>query len=361
MSTSTINFGKTVSLREAVKLVIHCDDTTFLFRGPRGIGKSSMMAAFEEHWGDEYVYAYFDCAGKDVGDTGLPAINHDRRVSEWYVNTLFRMTEGKPVVIMLDEFAKAPPLTQTTLHSLLEPRNKRIGNTPLPPGSRVFLTSNLTMEGLGDNLKAHTLDRVAEVEIRPPTADEWIEDFAIPNNLEPSVIVFAREHPQCFANFRDDPEGYKVNPYVPQFGGVNSRGTTPRSMARASSIIARRQHFASDTLIAALAGTIGESAARDLEAFISYQDQLPSWDSIVANPNTAPVPDSPGACAVLVYGAIAKITKASITPFMEYLKRFDMEWQATFVLNVAKTAQKQAIAFECVAFRDWLQQNQDLL
>lgn len=358
---STIHFGKTVSLREAAKLVIHCEDTVFLFRGPRGIGKSSMMATFEEYWGDQYVYAYFDCAGKDVGDTGLPAINHEKRVSEWYVNTLFRMTEGKPVVIMLDEFAKAPPLTQTTLHSLLEARNKRIGNTPLPPGSRVFLTSNLTMEGLGDNLKAHTLDRVCEVEIRPPTADEWIEDYAIPNNVEPSVIVFAREYPQCFASYRDDPEGYKNNPYVPQFSGVNQRGTTPRSMTRASGIIKQREHFSSDTLIAALAGTLGESAARDLEAFIAYQDQLPSWDNIIKNPNGVPVPDSVGACAVLVHGAIAKITKETITPFMQYLQRFEPEWQATFALNVDKAPGKQDVAFKSIAFRDWLQKNQDLL
>jgi hypothetical protein len=358
---AAINFAKTISIREAVKLVIHCDTTTFLFRGPRGIGKSAMMAAFEKYWGDEYVYAYFDCAGKDVGDTGLPAIDHERRVSEWYVNTLFRMTEGKPVIIMLDEFAKAPLLTQTTLHTLLEERNKRMGSTPLPPGSRVFLTSNLTIEGLGDNLKAHTLDRVTEIELRPPTADEWVEDYAIPNNIEPAVIAFAKAYPQCFANFRDDPESYKLNPYVPQFGSVSSRGTTPRSMARASGIVVRREHVESDTLIAALSGTIGESAARDMEALIAYGDSIPTWEAITTNPKTTDVPDSPGACAVLVYGAVMKVEKDTISAFMEYLSRMEVEWQMVFGVSLAKHPTKQSVGFSSSAFSAWLTRNADLL
>jgi hypothetical protein len=53
--------------------------------------------------------------------------------------------------------------------------------------------------------------------------------------------------------------------------------------------------------------------------------------------------------------------KASITPFMEYLERFDAEWQAVFAINIAKTPSKQAIAFSCKAFADWVAKNQDLL
>jgi hypothetical protein len=55
------------------------------------------------------------------------------------------------------------------------------------------------------------------------------------------------------------------------------------------------------------------------------------------------------------------MTKESITPFMEYLNRFDAEWQAVFAINIAKTPSKQAIAFSCKAFSDWVAKNQDLL
>jgi hypothetical protein len=46
---------------------------------------------------------------------------------------------------------------------------------------------------------------------------------------------------------------------------------------------------------------------------------------------------------------------------MEYLQRFSPEWQAVFAINIAKTPSKQAIAFSCKAFADWVAKNQDLL
>jgi hypothetical protein len=62
-----------------------------------------------------------------------------------------------------------------------------------------------------------------------------------------------------------------------------------------------------------------------------------------------------------VFGGIARITKDNIAPFMEYLERFDAEWQAVFAINIAKTPSKQAIAFSSKKFADWVAKNQDLL
>ena len=73
------------------------------------------------------------------------------------------------------------------------------------------------------------------------------------------------------------------------------------------------------------------------------------------------VPTSPGACAIVVFGAIARITKETIAPFMEYLSRFDAEWQAVFAINISKNVAKQSIAFSSSAFKDWVVKNQDLL
>jgi hypothetical protein len=70
---------------------------------------------------------------------------------------------------------------------------------------------------------------------------------------------------------------------------------------------------------------------------------------------------SAGACAVLVFGAIAKIAKDTMTPFMHYLERFEPEWQACFAINVAKSPTKQSIAFSSQAFADWVAKNEDLL
>jgi hypothetical protein len=46
---------------------------------------------------------------------------------------------------------------------------------------------------------------------------------------------------------------------------------------------------------------------------------------------------------------------------MEYLERFDAEWQAVFAINIAKSPAKQGIAFGAKAFTAWVAKNQDLL
>jgi hypothetical protein len=98
-----------------------------------------------------------------------------------------------------------------------------------------------------------------------------------------------------------------------------------------------------------------------MQAFVDYQDQLPSWDSIIEDPDKALVPTSAGACAVLVFGAISKVDKQSINPFMDYMKRFEAEWQACFAINIAKNPTKQAVAFASPAFAKWVSANEDIL
>jgi hypothetical protein len=76
---------------------------------------------------------------------------------------------------------------------------------------------------------------------------------------------------------------------------------------------------------------------------------------------TANVPDSPGACAVMVFGAIAKLDKNNIAPFMDYVERMEPEWQAAFCINAAKSKTKQAVAFSSKKFADWVRNNEDML
>jgi hypothetical protein len=136
---------------------------------------------------------------------------------------------------------------------------------------------------------------------------------------------------------------------------------SPRSLERASNIIWKRDMLDTESLIAAMMGAVGEAAARDIQAFIDYQDQLPKWDDIMKSPTTAKIPDSAGACSVMVFAAITKVDKQNIATFMEYMSRFEPEWQAAFAINVARSPQKQGIAFSSKAFADWVQKNEDLL
>jgi hypothetical protein len=354
---ATIDFGKAVSLQQAAQLILSVPDNRFMLLGEPGIGKSSILKHLQTQL-PTHSAAYIDVPNMDLGDIAMPVVNHDTKITQYYPNARFRLHEGRPVIIMLDEFSKGADPIKNMLHPLLEVANPRLGDVPLPEGSIVFLTGNMSSDGVGDNIKAHTRNRISTLTVRKPDSDAWIA-WAVNNNIDPVVMAFVRQFPQCMASYLDgNNEG---NPYIFNPKAVQTAYVTPRSMERASNIVKNRSKFDEDALISGLAGTVGEAAARDMEAFIAYQDQLPTWEAITTTPSQTNVPDSPGACAVLIFGAIQKVTKETMSPFMDYLKRFEPEWQAAFAINVAKNPSKQSIAFSSRAFADWVQQNEDLL
>lgn len=351
-----INFGKSITLKQAANLIRTNPQTRFLLQGEPGIGKSSLLENIAGGLG--YEYAYIDVPNMDLGDIAMPVIDHDTKTTRYYPNARFRVHENKPLVIMLDEFTKGADPVKNMLHPMLEKANPRLGDIPLAKDTIVFLTGNLTTDGVGDSLKAHSRNRLVPVTIQKPSAEEWIE-WGINKGIEPEVLAWVNQYPHVLASYTDPAQG--DNPYIYNPRKPMNAFVSPRSLETASNIVRTRKENDPDTVIAALSGAIGESGARDMQAYIEFADQLPTWESTIKDPKNTKIPTSPGACAIVVFGAISRITKETITPFMEYLGRFEPEWQAVFAIQCAKTPNKQSIAFSCKAFADWVAKNQDLL
>jgi len=359
MSTNTaINFGKTLSLSQTANLIMSVPDNIICAQGEPAIGKSAMMGFMKNHL-TGYHFAYVDVPNLDLGDIAMPCVDKENMITNYAPNSLFGMHLDSPVVIMLDEYAKGADPVKNMLHPLFEVKQRRLGNKLLPPGSIVFMTSNLSSDGVGDSLKAHTMSRITRVVVRKPNADEWLE-WAVNNDIDPVVCAWVKAYPHCLESYLDG-TGKRDNPYIFYPNQVQTSYVSPRSLERGSNIIKKREGLDNDTVIAALTGTLGESASRDMSAYIAYMDQLPMWESIVKDPKNAKLPTSAGACSVLVYGAVMKVQKDTIAPFMDYLARFEPEWQAAFAINISKNATKQPIAFGCKAFSNWAAQNEDLL
>lgn len=355
---TTINFGTTVSLEGAATLIRHNKTKRYLLRGEPGIGKSSIMEYFETHFGDNYSYVYFDCINKDLGDIALPSIDRDKRVTEYFLNGVFQHYTGKPMVIMLDEFTKAPQPIQNMLHPLLERRKPRIADFMLPEGSLVFMAGNMTSDGVGDNFKAHTGNRVTVLNVRKPNDDEWLH-WAVNHDIDPIVMAWVKQFPHALASYLDGNQD--SNPYIFNPKKMQGPFVSPRSLQLVSDSLKNREHFTANDMLADMIGTIGESGARDMHAFVDYQDQLPAWEAVIADPKGAKLPDSPGACAVMVFGAVAKVGKSSIAPFMEYIERMEPEWQAVFAVTLSGNPDKKQVAFTSPKFRDWTLKNVDIL
>jgi len=266
-------------------------------------------------------------------------------------NKLF--TGDTPLMLMLDEIGKAMRPVQNALLTLL--LEHRIGNYKLPEGSVVFGTTNLATDGVGDMLQAHARNRVTFLTVRKPDADEWVE-WGINNDVDPAVMAWVKEYPHCLSSYADDPEGLVDNPYIFNPRRQQAAFVTPRSLAHASHIIKQRPNLPDDVLISALSGTIGESAARDMQAFLSVADALPPFNAIIEKPETIQVPDSPIACVILALGAVTRLTQENIDPWMVYLKRLPREVQFMFAQN-AMRSRAAGMVVRSTEYTNWSREN----
>jgi hypothetical protein len=353
---SVINFGQSVSLVEfAHSIGTVGKEVTIIGRGEPGIGKSSMLKVLEKRY-PSYEIAYIDCTLLDLGDFALPyteQASDSMKVTKFAPNARFKMHSDKPVIVMLDEIGKAMKAVKNVLLTLM--LEHRIGDHYLPEGSIVFGTSNLLSDGVGDMLEAHARNRICEVVVRKPDADEWI-DWALKSDIAPEVIAWVKQFPHALSSYTDGSQ--KDNPYIfnPTKAGQNAV-VTPRSLEKASHIAKQRAELGDGLTISLLSGTIGESASRDMQAFFTVVDKMPTWDSVIASPATAKMPDDAVAKCIMVFSAIARVEKDTLSKWLTYGKRMDMEWQALFATSVMKST-KQSFCVMNSDFKDWALKNQ---
>jgi hypothetical protein len=357
---TSINFGSRVSLKEAAQFIAAVGTTNnVMLRGPKGIGKTSILPMLREYLGDEYEYACFDMTAKAEGDTAIPFPDKEAGVMRFFTNEALKLTTGKPVCIILDELAKAPRSIQNMVLPMLE-NPRRVADKMMPAGSMAIVTCNLSEEGLGDTFLAHTMNRMTVVEVRQPSVEEWLV-WGAANGIHPVVLAWVNQTPTALASFRDDDfdpsNPYVDNPKRVQVGQV----VTPRSLEKASHIVWQREKFTENMLLAGLIGTIGEPAARDMQHFIAFQDELPARELILKSPDTAPIPTSVGAIITLLFNLERAVEADTISAIMKYVSRMEAEHQAVFCTSLARSKTKQTIAFRNADFTKWAAENADIL
>lgn len=363
----SISFGSTLSLRNFADAIATVGtEVTIIGQGEPGIGKSAMLNLLADRFPTHEI-AYIDCTLLDLSDFALPFTveENGKRVTRFAPNARFKLHTGKPVIIMLDEIGKAIKSVKNVLLTLMN--EKRIGDDYLPEGSIVFGTTNLATDGVGDLLEAHARNRVCLVNIRKPHAgfqpdgsideDSW-GAWAMNNGIDPVVIAAVKQFPDFLESYTDPAQ--RENPYIFHPTKLQTAFVTPRSLEKASHIAKRRAELGDMVTLGLLSGVIGESAARQMEAFFTVVDKLPTWEAIVKDPKNTKVPGAADAVAkcLLVFSAISRVDKDTLDPWLEYADRLDMEWQALFAKSIVKSSTKQAIAVSNKKFKDWAIKNQ---
>jgi hypothetical protein len=305
---------------------------TFVLEGDIGNGKSATRFMLAERHTKHRVF-YCDATNKDVGDLQLPKfieLDADGQFVRFIANEELGLHVDGPVIIMIDEFGKANKSVQNALLCLMYER--KMGGYDLHPESIVYATTNLGAEGVGDLLQPHARNRFCVITVKKWTNEQWME-WAIKNNCDPQIILFAKEHPEIFDSFTDV-ENPEDNEYIYHPKVQRRAFVTPRSLENASHILKVRDQLGPDVTVANLIGCIGERAATDLKAQFSLSDQLVSLEDIKNNPKSAKVPTSAAAVCLMMYRTLSNIDRSWMDAWMDYMDRLPTEAHGMFVNGV---------------------------
>lgn len=188
MATTTIN------IQELLFLLDHTPaDQNIMLTGHHGIGKSEILTGYFSEKGLP-VTALFLGQMADPGDLiGLPDKTDDKTN---FLPPYWFPTDGKPIVLFLDELNRArPEILQGVMDLAL---NKKLAGHYLPKGSRIISAVNE-----GDEYQLTELDPalVSRFNIYrfEPTVEEWLA-WAQKNELDRRVISFIRKNPVWLDN-----------------------------------------------------------------------------------------------------------------------------------------------------------------
>lgn len=354
-----LNLTETMSIDELRKAIpIIGKSLTPVIISEPGVGKTSLLNMLEEDLGTaEYDFIYVDCPVKDMSDIGMVIPNHETRTLEYYVSSLFKLGNGKKKVICLDELMKAPKLLQIIFTRMMLER--MVGDEPLPKGSIIFATSNNATDGVGDSMLAHAGNRVCKIEMSKPTPKEWLL-WASENGIHRSIRSCVAMHPNWLASYRSGDQEENTVIFNPKRAG--NQFVSPRSLAKSSVIVEHKNILGENATMVALAGTIGVSAAKQMSAFLSLEEQLPDFKDILKKPDDIEVPKDMSALLMIMFQAIDLLeTQDELSKFMKFVKRVASdECQAIFFTMIMRAKRTAKIARNNDEIKTWAVANHEL-
>lgn len=348
-----LSFTQTLNLIAAVG-----DKRTIIVEGENGIGKTALFHALKRlpKFADHIAVDPVDCTQLSDGSVWMPDLDRENGVSRELPNERFGVNKhnqlgvngSKPVLIMLDEIAKAPQFIKNVLAPIVYER--RVGQYHFVEGSVVFCGTNLGVEGLGDSIQAHLRNRLVFVKMRKPTADEWVK-WATDAAINPMVIAFVNNEPRVMASFLDYEKGgmfegkdlSKDNGFIFNPRSVQIAYASPRSLAAAGDILDNGLGVLDDdTLEAALVGTVGATTAEAMSSFVRFGRDICEYSRVVADPEKAPLSDNPTAQLIQVFQFVSRVAdRNEAEAIVKYVWRMRAEMQSIFCNTVA-TSQRVA-------------------
>lgn len=328
-------------LKAATQLLAHLldDDIPAFMWGPPGVGKSASIRqiASERSWN---VIDFRASTRDSVALMGLPDISGD--TTRWKVPDEFPQEErdGTEGILFLDELNAAPPSMMAAMFGLV--LDRKVGDYVLPKGWRVVAAGNRQADrAAAQRMPSALANRFAHIDVDADTSagheNVHVEYF---NNIgvDPRLIAFLRFRPALIHSMPKNDE--RAFP-------------TPRSWEQAAKVVG----LPGAMRLQAVSSIVGEGAAAEMEGFLRVYQNLPSLDLVLANPNSAPIPEDPAARFAISAGLARKVDNKSFDNGMAYMQRLPREFEILFTVDAVR---RDPGLSHTSAFTSWAVRNKDV-
>lgn len=305
-------------------------DLPLLVWGPPGVGKSSIWRQFAQSmFGENWKNHYLDWRLTELESVDMRGTPRER---DGY--TFWAPPEELPVIgndkmedvglIQLDELPQAKTDVKNVAARLVLER--RIGQAILKPGWRVGAAGNRAGDLAGTSpMPTHLNNRFWHVDV-DVDIEEWISNFANPNNIDGRVIAYLKYQTQAFLDF---------NPRSKE-----AAFASPRTWEAVSKMLAglegTEMRLPPALLGDFVAGHVGHARGMEFAAFLRTVSTLVSIEQILLQPETATIATEPSLCYALSSSLAAQVNRKTIGAAFTYLGRLSKEFQFVFAQKIKR-------------------------
>ena len=234
-------------------------------------------------------------------------------------------------VLFLDELPQAMVANQNIAAQITNER--RVGPWHLPDGWVVVAAGNRTSDRAGtNNMPSHLKDRLMFLEVEADLEDTIA--YFNSNRVDERVCAYLRFRPTELHKFDRDANACP----------------SPRSWERVSSIMS--WGLPDVERLEAIAGQVGRAASAEFAGFLKVYDVVPDIRDLIANPETAQIPQRPDVLYAVCASLAAHTNAENFGKVITYVKRLPQQEFAAFVIKDA--VNRVPNIKQNKDFRDWV-------
>lgn len=307
----------TVTPKKAQEEILACISVglTPLLTSSPGLGKSSLVHQIAEDYGLKLIdLRLSQCTPEDL--QGFPMRTGDKATFTPF--DIFPI-EGEEIpegfngwLLFLDELTSATKPVQAAAYKLI--LDRQVGSFRLHPNVAIVAAGNkATDKAVVNQMSTALQSRLIHYELEPSKDDFLEHGYKV--GFDHRVLGFVTYMPNKLMDFRPDHH--------------DTTFACPRTYEFLSRLVKGQE--VDEKMGPRVAGAIGEGTAVEFITFAREYDRLPKFRDVTAGPITTPVPSEASTKYATMSMLVSSVDEKTIEPVIDYVKRFDVEFQIVFV------------------------------